>query len=127
MTTGSWPLPHNGNADGTLQGLRVLDLCVAGPGPFATLILAGYGADVIHVSRAGKQDPTTESSHHNGGKRSICVDLKSPAGRDIVLKLAAAADVVLEGFRPGVVERLGIGPDVLMEANPRLVYVRMTG
>ena len=127
MTTGHWPKPRGESADGTLRGLKVLDLCVAGPGPFCTLILASYGADVIHVSRAGKQDPTTESSHHNGGKRSICVDLKSPEGKEIVLKLAAAADVVLEGFRPGVVERLGLGPDVMMAANPRRLYVRMTG
>ena len=127
MTTRTWPHPNSGSADGTLQGLKVLDLCVAGPGPFCTLILAGYGADVIHVSRAGKQDATTESSHHSGGKRSICVDLKSPAGREIVESLAASADVMLEGFRPGVMERLGLGPEVLMAANPRLLYVRMTG
>lgn len=126
MTNGKWPeLPKQ--RPGSLSGLRVLDLCVAGPGPFCTLVLGSYGADVIHVSRTGAIDPTTESSHHNCDKRSLRVDLKSAAGKQIIKELAAAADVVMEGFRPGVMERLGLGPDVLMAANPRLLYVRMTG
>lgn len=126
MTNGKWPVLAQ-QRPGSLSGLRVLDLCVAGPGPFCTLILGSYGADVIHVSRTGKIDPTTESSHHNCDKRSLRVDLKTPAGLQIVKELAAAADVIIEGFRPGVMERLGLGPDALLEANPKLVYVRMTG
>lgn len=126
MTEGNWPAPAT-ERPGPLSGVRILDLTVSGPGPYCTLILGSYGADVIHVSRAGKLDPTTDSTHHSCDKRSIRIDLKAPAGVKIVRQLAASADILLEGFRPGVMERLGLGPDILMEGNPRLVYVRMTG
>lgn len=123
-----WPSgSENPNTEDGLAGTRILDLCTAGPGPFCTLILAAYGADVIHVARPGKPDLTTDSSHHNSGKRSIRLDLKSDEGRRIIRTLARGADVLIEGFRPGVMERLGFGPDDMMRENSRLIYVRMTG
>ncbi|WIW89500.1 CaiB/BaiF CoA-transferase family protein [Sphingobium sp. V4] len=127
MSETNWPASTRKTGGGGLDGVRVLDLCVAGPGPFCTLILAGFGADVIHVSRTGRPDLTTESSHHNCGKRSVRINLKSDEGKALVRRLSAGADVIMEGFRPGVMERLGLGPDELMKANPGLIYVRMTG
>ena len=99
-----------GEFTGPLAGVRILDLCVAGPGPFGTLILASYGADVIHIARTGRADPITDSTHQNAGKRSIQIDLKSKGGREIVSRLVREADIVMEGFRPGVMERLQLGP-----------------
>ena len=111
---------------GPLAGVRIVELAGIGPGPFACMMLADHGAEVIRVERPGaagrgKRDPLLRS------RRTIEVDLKSPDGVALVRELAAQADGFVEGFRPGVAERLGLGPDPLIGANPRLVYGRMTG
>jgi alpha-methylacyl-CoA racemase len=115
---------------GPLSGVRVIELAGIGPGPFAAMLLADLGADVIRVDRAsavreGAASGGTDFS--NRGKRSIAIDLKSEQGKEVVLRLAEKSDVLLEGFRPGVTERLGIGPDDCLARNPKLVYGRMTG
>ncbi|MFC0006655.1 CaiB/BaiF CoA transferase family protein [Micromonospora siamensis] len=115
---------------GPLAGVRVVELAGIGPGPFAAMMLADLGAEVIRVDRVADADPTAEGPHPdllNRGRRSVAVDLKSPGGRAAVLALVAGADVLLEGFRPGVTERLGLGPVECLAVNPRLVYGRMTG
>jgi alpha-methylacyl-CoA racemase len=115
---------------GPLSGVRVVELAGIGPGPVAAMLLADLGADVIRVDRAsavreGAASGGTDFS--NRGKRSIAIDLKSEQGKEVVLRLAEKSDVLLEGFRPGVTERLGIGPDDCLARNPKLVYGRMTG
>lgn len=113
---------------GPLQGTRIIEISGLGPGPFAAMVLADMGADVIRIERPGGGTfPTGPSDLVNRGKRCICVDLKKPEGIDIVLRLVEGADALVEGFRPGVTERLGIGPDACLELNPRLIYGRMTG
>ncbi|MFD0684637.1 CaiB/BaiF CoA transferase family protein [Actinomadura fibrosa] len=115
---------------GPLSGVRVIELAGIGPGPFAAMLLADLGADVIRVDRASAvagRGATGGTDFTNRGKRSIAVDLKSEKGREVVLRLAEKSDVLLEGFRPGVTERLGVGPDDCLARNPRLVYGRMTG
>jgi alpha-methylacyl-CoA racemase len=111
---------------GPLAGVRVVELAGIGPGPFCAMLLADLGAEVLRVDRpaaaAGPWPPLLTR-----GRRSVAVDLKHPEGPKVVLRLADAADVLLEGFRPGVAERLGIGPDACLARNPRLVYGRMTG
>lgn len=115
---------------GPLQGVKVVELAGIGPGPFAAMMLADMGADVIRVDRAGSV-PADFSKQNlelfNRGRRSVAVDLKKPDGVESVLRLVEQADALLEGFRPGVTERLGLGPDVCLARNPRLVYGRMTG
>ncbi len=115
---------------GPLGGLRVVEIAGIGPGPFAAMMLADMGADVIRVDRpqAVPHDfsgPSPELVYR--GRRSVAVDLKAPEGVECVLRLVERADAFLEGFRPGVAERLGIGPDVCLERNPKLVYGQMTG
>lgn len=114
---------------GPLAGVRVVELAGIGPGPFAAMLLADLGADVVRVDRPGGAglgiDPAGDLTNRN--KRSVLVDLKGPAGPDTVLDLAERADVLIEGYRPGVAERLGVGPDACLARNPRLVYGRMTG
>ncbi|MEX2982620.1 CaiB/BaiF CoA transferase family protein [Streptomyces sp. C36] len=116
-------------ASGPLTGVRVLELAGIGPGPFAAMLLADLGADVVRVDRPGGPglgvDPAYDITNRN--KRSVLVDLKSPDGPPAVLDLAGRADILLEGYRPGVAERLGIGPDAALARNPALVYGRMTG
>ncbi|UQX89087.1 CoA transferase [Jatrophihabitans telluris] len=115
---------------GPLSGIRIVELAGLGPAPFAAMLLADLGADVIRVDRAGEVGPHGDAPHPDivgRGRRSIAVDLKSGAGRQVVLDLLAGADVLIEGFRPGVTERLGIGPNDCWAVNPRLVYGRMTG
>lgn len=114
---------------GPLNGLRVLEIAGLGPGPFCAMFLADLGADVVRVDRPGGRISAVEYQGDllNRGKRSIALDLKDPAGLRTVLRLADRADVLIEGFRPGVAERLGFGPEVCLERNPRLVYGRMTG
>ena len=114
---------------GPLAGLRVLELAGLGPGPHACMILADLGADVVRIER-----PVPGLDLHGGrpdhllrGRRSVAADLKAPGGLATVRRLIAVADVVVEGYRPGVAERLGIGPDAALADNPRLVYARMTG
>ncbi|KAA9153189.1 CoA transferase [Amycolatopsis acidicola] len=114
---------------GPLQGLRVVELAGIGPGPHAAMVLADLGADVVRVERPAKGlDPTGERPDHLlRNRRSVAADLKSAEGLALVKRLVAKADVLLEGYRPGVAERLGLGPDACHELNPGLVFGRMTG
>ncbi|BBB01628.1 putative fatty acid-CoA racemase [Actinacidiphila reveromycinica] len=109
--------------------MRVVELAGIGPGPFAAMLLADLGADVVRVDRPGGQGLGIDPAHDvtNRNKRSVLVDLKSAAGPSAVLDLAARADILVEGYRPGVAERLGVGPEPCLARNPRLVYGRMTG
>lgn len=116
---------------GPLQGVKVIELAGIGPGPFAAMMLSDMGATVIRVERSGAvrggdpADPPKDSLTR--GRQSIGVDLKNPEGIETVMKLVEQADVIMEGFRPGVTERLGLGPDDCMARNPAIVYGRMTG
>lgn len=116
---------------GPLSGLKVVELGGIGPAPFCCMMLADMGADVIRVDRTADVDIGLQSAPEfkilNRGRRSIAVDLKAPAGVALVKQLLEDADIFVEGFRPGVAERLGLGPDVCLGVNPRLVYGRMTG
>jgi alpha-methylacyl-CoA racemase len=111
---------------GPLAGVRVVELGGIGPGPYAGMLLADLGASVVRVDRPGEDLRATHSVLLRG-RRSVVLDLKSDLGREAVLRLAERSDVLLEGFRPGVAERLGLGPDEALARNPRLVYGRMTG
>jgi alpha-methylacyl-CoA racemase len=115
---------------GPLDGIRVLELPAIGPVPFLGMLLADFGAEVIRIDRlpgaAGLSDALA-SSPLGRGRRSIALDLRQPQGAEAALRIAAGCDALIEGFRPGVAERLGIGPDDVLARNPRLVYGRMTG
>jgi alpha-methylacyl-CoA racemase len=117
---------------GPLKGLRIIEMAGIGPAPFCGMLLSDMGAEVIRVDRREKTDlglpgkePKFDVLHR--GRKTVSVDVKSDAGRDVVKKLVAKADALIEGFRPGVMERLGLGPDDLHAVNPRLVFGRMTG
>lgn len=114
---------------GPLHGLRVVELASIGPGPHAAMVLGDLGADVVRLERPGVHGPISKggrnASHRN--RRSVAADLKTEQGRDVALRLIAQADVLIEGMRPGVTERLGLGPDDCQAVNERLVYARMTG
>lgn len=114
---------------GPLSGLRVLELSGLGPGPFCAMLLADLGADVVRVDRPGGGVSAVAPEYEltNRGKRSIALDLKKPDDLATALRLVERADVLIEGFRPGVAERLGIGPDTCLARRPQLVYGRMTG
>jgi alpha-methylacyl-CoA racemase len=115
---------------GPLHGFKIIELAGIGPGPFAGMMLADMGAEVLRVDRAESVRENGQAPVHDilgRGRRSIGVDLKRPEGRDTLLRLVEQADALIEGFRPGVTERLGIGPDECLARNPRLVYGRMTG
>ena len=113
---------------GPLEGVKVVELQGIGPGPFCGMMLADMGAEIIRVDRAGAVGGEANPSDILArGRKSIGVDLKNPDGVETVLKLVEQADVLIEGFRPGVTERLGLGPEVCLQRNPRLVYGRMTG
>jgi alpha-methylacyl-CoA racemase len=116
---------------GPLEGFRIIEIAGIGPGPFAAMLLSDMGAEVLRVDRAQSVlggDPTRPPTDvMNRGRRSIGVDLKNPDGVETVLKLVQHADALIEGFRPGVAERLGVGPDDCRARNPKLVYGRMTG
>jgi alpha-methylacyl-CoA racemase len=116
---------------GPLTGFRIVEMAGIGPAPFAAMMLADMGAEVVRVERAAAvRGPAPETPHADllrRNRRNIAVDLKHPDGVAVVLDLAAAADALIEGFRPGVMERLGVGPDVCLARNPRLVFGRMTG
>jgi alpha-methylacyl-CoA racemase len=117
-------------AVGPLAGCRVVELGGIGPGPFAGMMLADLGAEVVRVDRPERLDEVgagVPADVLNRGKRSVVLDLKHPAGAAAVLELVERADVLIEGFRPGVTERLGVGPHDCLARNPRLVYGRMTG
>ncbi|MER5884801.1 CaiB/BaiF CoA-transferase family protein [Streptomyces sp. NPDC001941] len=115
--------------NGPLDGVRVVELAGIGPGPFAAMLLADLGADVVRVDRPGGSGLGIKAEFDltNRNKRSVLVDLKSGGGPAAVLDLVERADVLIEGYRPGVAERLGVGPDACLARNPRLVYGRMTG
>ncbi|MFH9296971.1 CaiB/BaiF CoA transferase family protein [Streptomyces sp. NPDC017520] len=114
---------------GPLTGVRVVELAGIGPGPFAAMLLADLGADVVRVDRPGGAglgiDPASDLTNRN--KRSVLLDLKSDEGPARVLDLVERADILVEGYRPGVAERLGVGPEACLARNPKLVYGRMTG
>ena len=113
---------------GPLQGVRVIEIASLAPAPFGCMILSDLGADVLRVDRlAGGAGPAAAGGPLERGRRSIRLDLKHPDGADILLRLTEQADVLVEGFRPGVAERLGFGPEACARRNPRLVYARMTG
>ncbi|MFM8356580.1 MAG: CaiB/BaiF CoA transferase family protein, partial [Gammaproteobacteria bacterium] len=111
---------------GPLAGYRVIELAGIGPGPFCGMMLSDMGAEVIRVDRLGTPAARTQDVLARN-RQTIAVDLKKPEGVETVLRLVASADALFEGFRPGVTERLGLGPDVCLARNPRLVYGRMTG
>jgi alpha-methylacyl-CoA racemase len=116
---------------GPLAGVRVLEFEAIGPGPFAGMLLADLGADVLVVDRPADSDLGLKRERWYDvmmrGKRSVTLDLKSPAGSEAALALVGKADALIEGFRPGVMERLGLGPEAALARNPKLVYGRMTG
>jgi alpha-methylacyl-CoA racemase len=116
---------------GPLNGITVVEFASKGPGPFCAMMLADMGAEVVRIERAtdvGRPAPTDPKFDVlNRGRKSIGIDLKNPDGVDTALRLIDRADVLIEGYRPGVAERLGIGPDVCHQRNPKLIYGRMTG
>lgn len=120
-----------GEGSGPLRGLKVVEIAGIGPGPHACMLLADLGADVVRLDRPGGQGLSLVGDPRHDlltrGRPNVAVDLKNPAARDAVLQLVAEADVLVEGLRPGVTERLGLGPDDCLARNPRLVYGRMTG
>ncbi|WP_419807246.1 CaiB/BaiF CoA transferase family protein [Sphingomonas sp.] len=115
-------------ADAPLKGIRIVELAGIGPGPFAGMMLADHGAEVIRIDRGARPGITVDARDPLlRSRRSIALDLKQPVAVAAVRRIAAQSDGLIEGFRPGVTERLGLGPDVLLADNPRLVYGRMTG
>src|SRR6185295_9994767 len=111
---------------GPLQGTKIIEFAGIGPGPFCAMLLSDMGAQVVRIDRKGgrggsKFDITSR------GRRSLALDLKKPEAVEVALKLIAQSDALLEGFRPGVMEKLGLGPDIVLKRNPKLVYGRMTG
>ncbi len=116
---------------GPLEGVRIIEFQGIGPGPFCGMILSDMGADIVRIDRAANVPEEAPDAPPGDllarGRRSIGIDLKNPAGVETALKLIEGADALFEGFRPGVMERLGLGPDVCLERNPKLVYGRMTG
>lgn len=134
MNRGDKPAPETSNlpgspaGDGPLTGVSVVELAGLGPGPFAGMVMADWGAEVTVIDRPdGGVDYAAGQVILNRGKRSIAVDLKTADGPEVVLSLVERADILIEGFRPGVAERLGVGPQICLARNPRLVYGRITG
>ena len=125
------PSIENGSktASGPLTGIRVIEMAGIGPGPFACMLMSDMGAEVIRVDRAGGSMSMGDNPGDvmGRGRKSIAVDLKKPAGVETVLKLIETADVIVEGFRPGVMEKLGLGPEECLARNPKVVFGRMTG
>ena len=112
---------------GPLTGIRVVEMAGIGPGPFTAMMLSDLGAEVIRVDRLSHKGIGHRANVLNRGRKSIALDLKNPRGVETTLRLIEQADVVLEGFRPGVMERLGLGPEKCLSVNPRLIFGRMTG
>ena len=112
---------------GPLSGVRIIELAGIGPGPFCGMMLSDMGAEVIRIDRPAKSSVRRTIDVLARGRKSIAVDLKTKAGVETVLRLCESADALFEGFRPGVTERLGLGPELCMARNPKLVYGRMTG
>lgn len=115
---------------GALDGITIVEMAGIGPGPFAAMMLADHGANVIRIDRPGGGGLRLGSPKYdilNRGRRSLALDLKSGPGRAALLRIIGQADAVIEGYRPGVMERMGLGPEICLDINPRLVYGRMTG
>ncbi len=115
---------------GPLKGVKVVEFAGIGPGPFCCMLLADMGADVLRIDRAvnvGKDPQEPRFNTLLRGRKNVAIDLKSPEGVEAALKLCDQAGILIEGFRPGVMERLGLGPDVVFKRNPKIVYGRMTG
>ena len=114
---------------GPLKGLKVVEMTGLGPGPFCTMMLGDMGAEVVRIDRPQSAsiegDPATNINARS--RRSVALDLKTSAGRKAAARLISQADILIEGFRPGVMERLGLGPEESLAQNPKLVYGRMTG
>ena len=112
--------------NGPLNGVKIIEFAGIGPGPFCAMLLSDMGAEVLRIDRKGASggSPNDITSR---GRQSVALDLKKPEGIEACLKLVESADILQEGFRPGVMERLGLGPDVCLARNPKLVYGRMTG
>ncbi len=122
--------PSSEASSGPLAGLKVVEFAGMGPAPFCSMLLADLGAEVVRIDRAllsGKAAENARLQFLNRNRRSIVIDLKRPEGVATALRMVGHADVLIEGFRPGVMERLGLGPDACLEVNPRLVYGRVTG
>src|SRR5438105_10371821 len=111
---------------GPLDGLRIVEFAGIGPGPFAAMLLADMGADVVRIDRPGAEE-RDKRDVTGRGRRSVMLDLKRRVDLHSALSLLDAADALIEGFRPGVMERLGLGPEAVLVRNPRVVYGRMTG
>ena len=107
---------------GPLKDIKILEFSGIGPGPFCGMLLADMGADVIRISKKGTEGQENKFDIHNRSKRSITADLKNQATVNEILKLIDQVDVVFEGYRPGVMEKLGLGPDICLKRNPKLVY-----
>ena len=115
-------------AAGPLAGIRIIEVAALGAAPFCGMLLADMGAEVVRIDRVGGTAETHPGTDPlSRGRKSIAVNLKNPRGVDILLRLVDTADALFEGFRPGVAERLGFGPEICLGRNPRLVYGRMTG
>jgi alpha-methylacyl-CoA racemase len=116
---------------GPLSGYKIIEIAGIGPGPFAAMLLADMGAEVVRLERAGAvRGPLPDTPHYDvllRGRKNVAIDLKHPDGVEALLTLVESADALIEGFRPGVMERLGVGPDVCLARNPKLVFGRMTG
>ena len=117
--------PQTDTSRGPLSGLRVIEFVSIGPGPHCAMLLSDLGADVLRIDREGGNG--WPNSIADRGRGTLVLDIRSDAGREQCRRAAATADVVMEGFRPGVMERLGLGPEILTAGNPRLIYARMTG
>src|ERR1700732_1417695 len=112
---------------GPLSDLKIVEFAGIGPGPFCGMLLSDLGADVVRIDRKGGGRGGSPPDVTPRARPSVALDLKTPAAVEACLKLIEQADAVFEGFRPGVMERLGLGPDVMLQRNPKLVYGRMTG
>ncbi|WP_020577851.1 CaiB/BaiF CoA transferase family protein [Actinopolymorpha alba] len=121
------PVPDDGTVSGPLSGIRVVEIASLAPGPFAATMLSDLGAEVLRLDRTDAPSGAPPPDPLGRGRRSVAIDLKHPEGVKAALRLIDAADVLVEGFRPGVCERLGIGPQTCHARNPRLVYARITG
>lgn len=112
---------------GPLHGVRIIEIAGLGAAPYGCMMLADMGAEVVRIDRLGGRADTSEQQPLLRNRRSMTLDLKNPAGRDVVLAMCEKADVIVEAFRPGVAERLGLGPDDCLGRNPKIIYARMTG
>src|SRR3954467_5106028 len=111
---------------GPLQGIKIVEFAGIGPGPFTAMLLSDMGAGVVRIDRKGGRAPGKAEITYRG-RAAVALDIKKPEAVEAALKLIEQADALIEGFRPGVMERNGLGPDVCLRRNPRLVYGRMTG